>query len=292
MVDLIKKKLSKSYKETLRGNFVDINDILIEFNIDKSKLFPVCRYLLESSSDNIVNKWLTKKKYVRTAFVLRAFSKSYPLNGLKKSLMIDAMVNILDDLLDEKLSQDDKKLYVLEYLRVFSNFLSTCPDKYILKALGKYINRLITLAIAEFEFLNFISKEKNRRKIIDLSFKLLSLRSQDIDIFVQIPMHLDKGLKSEKLLKNFRIFRVVNLLKKDLADIDHDKQNNQETLVTYMLKRKDYEFKGFISDLKERFKIEHEKVLSRYQDKNASDIVQRLNKMFEEELLEIDNLIF
>lgn len=289
-MDSIKKRIIKVYLDSLNRNFADINEILTDFNVDKKKLLPIYNNLLKKSSNNIVNKWLAQSKYIRTSFVLKAFSEAYPLEAFRMSVMIDAMVNMLDDLLDEKLSQEAKTMYILEYLRVFSNYSFFHPDRYILDVLGKYFNQLITLAIAEFEYLKNISKEKDKTKIIELSFKLLSLRSQDIDPFVLIPIHFNKRVKEEIAIKRFRIFRAVNILKKDIVDEKHDITNGQLTLVTYMRKRKDYRFKDYIKDLTDRFRIEQERIFDKNY-KNGEIIFQRLNKMLEEELLKINRLV-
>ena len=77
--------------------------------------------ILNLSSENVTKKWLSGKKYIRTDFVKKAFSKFYPYKQIDISILIDAMINILDDILDEELNLKEKALYVIEFLRIFYN---------------------------------------------------------------------------------------------------------------------------------------------------------------------------
>jgi hypothetical protein len=224
----------------------------------------IYRDILEKSSGLITSKWRKQEKYIRTEFVMEAFSASYPSKVTSLSVSIDSMINILDDLLDESLSRDVKVLYILEYLRVFSLYCDKTPGSSVELQMSQYFNKLITLAIAEKTFMNQVKKENKINNIVELSKDLLLIRAHDIDIFVEIV--LDFGnfiIRKENLLPVARCFRAVNILKKDILDIQHDKKQKQETLMTYLSSKKSFDFLNCLEELLNRISTEMSEHISR-----------------------------
>ncbi|MFC1678204.1 hypothetical protein ACFLZ9_00525 [Patescibacteria group bacterium] len=244
------KKLITSYEKSVSNNIQEIQSILKTLGMTQKELLPAYKQVLTMSSKNISGKWKSGRKYARTLFVKRAFSKNYPEKITELSLTIDAMVNILDDFYDEKMSQDEKALYIIEYLRVFALYSNINPDKKIQKAVGLYFNKLITLAVAENIYLVQIKKEKALDKIIEYSAGLLLCRSMDIDIFNEVALvnYKDKKLANKTMLMG-RIFRAINILKKDIVDIEYDKKNNLESVVTHVFDKKGKKFIQYIDGL-------------------------------------------
>ena len=91
------KQIVNIYKKGVKINLDDIQKILKSLKMDGNSLMPAYRQVLNMSSQNIANKWLTGRKYARTYFAQKAFGKFYPKKHIELSLTIDAMVDILDD---------------------------------------------------------------------------------------------------------------------------------------------------------------------------------------------------
>jgi len=258
------KKILSIYRKSVGKNLKDISFILKELNIKNLDVFLLYGKLLNSSADNIINKWLSGKKYCRTYFVQKAFSEIYPKKYIRLSLCIDAMVNILDDLLDESLNKKEKVEYVIEFLRIFSIYNKEYPSKKISGLLSRYLNKLITLAVAESSYQEKIDYEKNIDKIITNSVDLLICRGMDIDIFNEIALLGNRNIKKEKTIKDIgRVFRAINILKKDIKDIEHDKKNNIKTTITSICSRNDIDFQFYINSVLKLFTKKVDLILNR-----------------------------
>jgi hypothetical protein len=202
----------------------------------------------------ILGKWKKREKYIRTEFVATAFDSDYPREVLGISVAIDAMINILDDLLDEDVAKKAKTLYILEYLRIFSLYSKTKPNPFIQECMFNYFNKLIMLAVFEGNVLKKVKEEKQTSKIIRYASKLLMIRAYDIDIFVEVVLDsLDIKKDREDILDIARAFRAINILKKDVIDIPYDLSHRQETLMTYLSQRKGFEYSDFMKKLLDNF---------------------------------------
>jgi len=265
------KKNIKIYQRSVIRNLEEIRQILDTIGIKKVP-FSLYRKTLNISAIQITQKWLSQKKYCRTFFVQEAFQEFYPSKYTLFSLWIDAMVNILDDLLDENLTKEKKAFYVIEFLRIFSLFESKCPEKFK-KLFGFYIEKLITLAIAEQSYQKVIEKEKNFKKIIKYSAELLICRAMDIDVFVEIAQSKLGSLKKEakKTKEISRVFRAMNILKKDIKDIKHDQKSGISTVITLILNKKihfPFYIESLLKTLEERVEFaslgKHSKIISNF----------------------------
>lgn len=252
-MDKNRRSIVKYYKSTIKQNLGDILEILQSVGVDSEKYIGQYSEIFDSSSDYIVDKWNKGKKYIRTEFVMGIFGDLYPRKVLPVSIMIDSMINILDDLFDEQLTRDDRKIYILEYLRVYAVYSTLPQSEKIRKCVGSYFDKLITLAIAEQDILREAEKTDNLDILLELSTKLLLIRARDIDIFVQVVLDR-RNINDLSILDSARYFRSLNLLKKDILDFDHDIKNDQQTLVTYVRSKKELVFENYIKSIIEYFK--------------------------------------
>jgi len=290
------KKLISIYQKTTKENLRNIDSILKSIGIRKKDILPTYRKILDLSAGKITNKWLSEEKYCRTYFVKKAFRNLYPEKHTKLSLTIDAMVNILDDLLDESLKEKEKEIYVIEFLRVFSIYNKEVFSKDISQMLSDYLEKLITLAVAEKVYQKQISLEKNIKTIANKSAELLICRGMDIDIFVSIALLKYKKWKTADLIKKIaRIFRAIDILKKDIKDIKHDKENKIKTIITLLLEKKRIDFSQYISLLLDLLteKIEQELEgydLSAHKSHPQFQPVYNFYRLIEQEKKEVNNL--
>jgi len=223
------------------------------------------------------------------------FGSYYPIKNLKLSILIDAMVNILDDFFDEQMDKETKSLFILEYLRVFSTYSKTIDDPILEDLIASYFNKLITLAVAESLYMEKVKKESDLKKVVEYSKILLTLRGMDIDIFVEIATLNNKRLKNNQdLMKLARSFRAINIFKKDIGDIDYDRKQGQETLVTFMYSKDKEKLNSYVdlvlSELRKSSEAFLEKLISSKNDESRF-IGNSFNNQMLENTKEAKNLI-
>ncbi len=247
----IKQEIIDFYKQSYLQNLENIKSIFSELKIEGLDI-TLYEGILKSSSQNLIVKWKKETKYLRTVFVMRAFGENYRKEVMPISISIDAMINLLDDLLDENLTKEDKVLYIVEFLRCSSNFYSHVGDLNITQKLGEYFNKLITLAVAENYLFKKIQSTRDFEEIVIYSSSLLMTRAMDIDVFIEIA----SGEVTSNVLRAGRGFRAVNILKKDILDFDHDMENgNIGPLIFVYKNRTDYKkyIARLVENLESRF---------------------------------------
>ncbi len=288
------KKIVSIYKKSVQKNVKDIKSILKKLDIKNPEVFTSCKKYLEMSADNVTKKWLSGRKYARTFFVKKAFGKYYPKKYTEISLSIDAMINILDDLVDEKINEQEKLLFILEFIRVYSLCnLNKLKDK-IQVAIGHDFHKLITIAISEGIYQKDIAQEKDFKKVIEKSVEILGCRGTDINVFNEIALTDINNKKIENNIKEIgRIFRAINIFKKDIEDIEYDRKNNMETLVTLMLSRKNYSLFEYTEALLNEFFKKAEKIRSSAEslEKRYKTPIENYYIMIEDSKKEIFKLI-
>lgn len=288
------KEIVSIYKKSVDTNLKDISSILKKLDIKNPEVFLSCKKILNLSADNIINKWLSGRKYSRTVFVKQAFGKFYPKKYIEISISIDAMINILDDLLDEKIGDKEKTLYIFEFSRILSIYNLKNPKEKIQNGLGHCFNKLILLAVAEDIYKKMIAKEKNIKKIIEYSVQIFNCRGTDIDIFNEIALTDVKNNNAVRKIKEMgRIFRAVNIFKKDIKDINYDKKMGMETIVTLMSLRKDHNFLEYTEKLLDKFLEKAKRI--KYSTKSLNikyrTPIENYYKMIEKDKREIIKLL-
>ena len=258
------QKIIKTYKEGLDKSLNEVNQLLEKKGMDDSGIKNYCDEILSLSCENIAKKWLAGRKYLRTLFVREAFASFYPEKNIKISIYTDTIVNILDDLLDEEINSEEKKLYILELLRVFSLYNYEHPSKEVQTYLGNYLNKLISLAIVEDHYKNLIDGEDEIKKIVSYSIKVLDCRSMDIDIFNEMAILYNynnyNSIEEEKIKKIGRMFRAVNIMKKDIEDLDYDKETGQESMVSKIKDRGKIDFYKYVLAVSDYYLNEADKI--------------------------------
>ena len=287
------QQLISLYEKSVEENLKDIRSVLEQLGMLNPELEKTYEQVLTMTSQNITGKWQAGRKYARTYFSKKAFSKYYPEEYLKLSLCIDAMVNILDDIYDENMNKETRGLYLVEFLRISSLYNLNKLTKNIQAAVGHYFNQLITLAVAEGVYFKMIENEKELDKMVKLSADLLLCRAQDIDIFNEIALINCKESEKEKIKTIGRIFRAINILKKDVADIEYDKSNNMISVVTHMSDRMDVKFSEYLKELTNYLleKAIQEKSLLKDSNDKIKIPTDNFILMMKENIVEIENYL-
>jgi hypothetical protein len=242
------KELTDIYKNTLNRNLQRISKIIEEFGIH-DKVFESNQKSLKLSSEHIIRKWASGRKYLRTLFVRDAFG-NYPKDLLEFSLLVDSQINILDDLFDEKIDKVSIFLYVLELGRLLSSEKDheLLSNRQIRAALRDYFLKIIIMGLSEDIYTKLISDETNIKKLINNCVDVYNIRALDIDFFIQLPLIYEnvEELLFNKILFAGRIFRSINLIKKDIKDYNHDLQSRKETPITILYRRFGKEFGKYL----------------------------------------------
>ena len=106
----------------------------------------------------------------------------------------------------------------------------------------------------------------------------------DIDVFNEIALinYKTANKKIEKIKKIGRIFRAVNILKKDIEDIEYDTKNNIETIITIMTRKKECDFHKYILDLLDYYLNEAQKIkLTKFTEKKLTIPINNFYSMIE-----------
>ena len=251
------KDIVEEYEGDVERNLDNIKDILEnEIKVDESdEILNIMKENLEGVSSAIVKRWESGKKYVRTKFVKENL-KDYPKDILNASVSLDAEINLLDDLLDEELDKNDRAINVVGILRSLSLLNHKNLNEKTREAVSRYFEKLLCVAVLEKTYREKIENTDDYDEILSLSEEIYRCRSLDIDIFVQIPlMNGYKNLSKEErenVLERARLFRGLNLLKKDINDIEHDKKTEIPN-VLISIEKKGIDLKKFRKDLTDFF---------------------------------------
>ena len=274
----------KIYRETLlqtKKSLMEIiqNDLKLKGELD------TFTSILEQATEKIIQNWLSGKKYIRTLFMHRVMEDHYPQKAIQLSLSIDAIINILDDILDEDLDNQTKTAYIVEFIRTMAIFTSKISDPYRAKMIERYFNKIISIAIGEKIYKNLIKNETGAEKTKRLLLEVYTCRSLDMDIFVELPL-LEIQFKSkdvDKMLILGRHFRILNLIKKDIDDIEHDKRGGIDTGVTLAFEKE---------NPKELIKSVADKIVADSKQTSLGSeecFADKFKKMIEEERHEIED---
>jgi hypothetical protein len=279
------KNLEKQYRKTVQKNLEKLESIIRkEIKTENYLINRSLKLSLENAYDNIAKKWLSGKKHLRTYFVRMAI-KPYPKNMINLSISLDATINILDDLLDENLESEVKALYVLELIRSLAVTHNQDYNKKISKKIEHYFNKIISIAILENVYRQKLEKEEEFKKIVESSTQIYSCRSLDMDIYVELALTGKKKLKHKDIIKISRVFRAITLIKKDLEDLEHDKEQGIETVVSIAHR------KGILTKLVLELVRTYRREATGIVAKNKNPIIKNFMQMIKKETINIKRII-
>lgn len=270
--------LIRLYQERLLKSFEAIGTLGIE-----NETAEILRNLLTRAQENLVNRWKTGRKYLRTVSAMRIMP-DYPEGVVELSLTLDATVNILDDLLDEtltrevkglfigatycfpkqatlneSLTKEEKALYVVELLRLISNYTLLEKDIDTRTRVFDYYHKLIAVAVMEEVYYSRMKAAGDMEELLSNARGVYGVRSRDMDIFIEIPLLRLKrnGEEIADTVRLARTFRCLNLVKKDIDDYGHDTSMGADTTIT-MLYRDKRTFRKVVEELVDSYMKESE----------------------------------
>jgi len=227
------------YNDSAYNNLKIIDKIIIsDMGLNDPYLMELFNKTLQTSKNELIEKWRSGKKYLRTLTAIKAFP-DYSLDSLNLSISIDAIINILDDLLDENLEKQAKTFYIVEIIRTLANYHYQKSNEALRHCIGSYFNKCIMIALLEKHFYDLLRNTKGDDYLIKYPIYIYDIRSLDIDVFIEIPLLSSNTIQfKDDVLKVARTYRALELIKKDILDVEHDIDNGIDTIFTILWNRK------------------------------------------------------
>ncbi len=218
------------YSSTTEDNLRAIGEILEDVRISDSIPIDQFKNMLERSSQNLMDKWSSGRKSLRTEIAFKILPE-YPSAVLKTSLIIDAIIDSLDDNLDELMTKEERMLNIVELVRTTAIFNQLPVSDAARKKALEYFNKLLCIGISEILYKEKIKMLVDFKQQLHNSIKCYDCKSLVMDIFFELPLIELYG--DDKNIKNIvslaRVHRAVCLIKKDFQDLEHDSENQTET---------------------------------------------------------------
>lgn len=277
-------QLSDLYLETVKENADLLTDLIKRSHLDNPGFEEEYASVLEASAENIVSKWRKHRKMLRTKVVCDVIP-DYPARILKQSLLLDAMVNILDDLYDEPLQKEVNSLYIIELLRTLALFnrdgLRSYGDE-----VSDYLNKLLCIAILERTYMGKIQNSSTFDEVLRYSIECYDVKSMDVDIFIELPL-LEMGVVAEQIAEVtglLNVLRALHIIFKDLVDLEHDAFHGIETPIMIVSTKFGEESANFISKLVDHYVAQAEKRLLGG-DGKVSEIVKNVKGLIKSTII-------
>jgi hypothetical protein len=215
--------LIEQYYTTVNENNQELHKI-----VNSKKLRPILdssgfHTLLKGSAHNLVVKWKNQEKILRTELCFNVIP-NYPKTILQKSLLLDAMINLLDDLYDEMLTKEDMTLYIREVLRILALFHRQTLSDSERKTIADYFTKILYIALLESTFITKMQTTSNSTEQFQYAIECYDGKAMDLDIFLELPL-LELRVHPTiitRVVSFGNIARAVSILIKDINDLNHD----------------------------------------------------------------------
>lgn len=262
------KKISIDSIRKILDNLINDSDV-IDAYLNK---------IIEESSSTLVSKWKVNKKILRTSYMYRLIP-NYPEKILELSIIIDAIVNLLDDLYDEILSKEQRALIIIELLRLLPFVIKPYPKPVGLK-ISEYFNKILTVALTESIYKQLIEETIDLNEKLKYFIECYNFKSKDIDLFVELPL-IELGINEESIKNTvslFNIYRALHIISKDIMDISHDLKNHTFTPIILLMQTEN-DFRSYMNrvtdyynDLSIKIAKENDPILEKVHENTLEDI--------------------
>jgi len=273
-----KSELIAQYNSKLQENITEIEKIIEELGIAEN--IPIAQFekMLTISLNNLTQKWENGRKTLRTLSAYEILPE-YPMEVLNISITLDAIINLLDDILDELMTKQERGLYIIELIRILSFINREKLSNELNSKISEYFNKIICIAIPEIAYKDMLKNTDTYAKRLDLAIQCYNCKSTDMDIFMELPLIQLHGNTSEvrDIVRLSRIQRAVGLIRKDYNDLERDRDNETETPLLILSEENNNELKKYIDDM-----------FSYYLD-NATNLCEKIS---DDDLIKIRDKIY
>jgi len=204
---------------------------------------------------SIPRMWKKGEKSCRSAITIPIFEissrKKIPTELEYSLISFDVKIGTFDELLDEKnLDTSRKGNLIMSNLMTDLDIINLAKDKNddILEAVKKYNMNVMQIPFAENVNGDKFLKAKNESKELEFAKRSYDQRGRDIEIFYDLSeIYLEEIEHNKKQTKEQLLtYRKLELLEKDLRDIESDIKNDEKK-IPVLLEEK-YDDKKVISE--------------------------------------------
>lgn len=275
-------ELEQVYLETVNSNLLELEHILEQIGITNIPIDQF-REILLTSSKNLTSQWHTGRKVIRTG-IAKVLIPGYPDNVLRLSLSVDAMINLLDDLLDEIMEKEQTAMYILEIVRIFAIFNQLEAPPQLQRKIASYFNKCIGIVIPEIIYKEKIKAAEDFEQKVGISFQCYNAKSMVMDIFMELPLiELFDDRNVDKIVEFARIHRAVALINKDFNDLEHDKFNETETPLVLLSYEGEENLKRYMLTLMELYQKRAAKFISS-ETRDFEKIISNIQSLVAQEI--------
>jgi hypothetical protein len=278
MDPIIDDVMINNFNKLKKTSIDSVQKILDNMILESNVIHPLLNKIIEETSLTLVNKWKSKKKILRTTYIYRVIP-NYPEKFLELSILIDAIVNLLDDLYDEILTKEQRGLVIIELLRLLP-FLTKSYPVLVSSKISDYFSKIFTVAIMESIYKQLIEETKDFDEKLNYFIECYACKSKDIDLFVELPLiELDFDEESiKKTVSLFNTYRALQIISKDIIDINHDLANQTYTPIILLMKGGN-DFKRYMNqitnhyyELSRKYVTENDPFLKKLRENVVNDI--------------------
>lgn len=282
-------ELRQLYLSTIDNNLRIIGEIVGEVQISDSIPVEQFKNMLDRSSQSLVDKWKSGRKSLRTEIAVKVLPK-YPSAVLKTSLMIDAIINLLDDNLDELMTKEERVLNIVELVRATAIFNQQPASNEIKQRISGYFNKVLCIGISEILYGGKIKASGDFSQQLQYLIQCYDCKSLVTDIFFELPLlelyGNDKRIKD--IVSLARIHRAVHQIKKDYRDLEWDIKNHTETPII-ILSKKEGSVGQYMDAMMEHYEKESRKFEPAHFSEGFRTTIERLMESISEEVDEYRN---
>jgi len=246
---------------------VVIDRLLRQLDVDES-------HINFDTSKTLIEKWSKECKVFRTEYAWKAIP-IHPTNTLPLSVLLDAILNILDDLSNKQ----NVDVYAIELAKLIS--LLCLQDNFYKhrNRISEYFQKILCVKGLEAVYYDAIRQSKSFDYKLFFTIKCYSLKSMDVDIFFELPLtdlSLETGV--EWVVKLARMFRAIDMIKRDSEAFYSDFQNQIDTPLVIACRQ--YDLNKFIQSMYEHYLSEVLKISKKIDFNHAAaEICERLEDM-------------
>ena len=282
------QSLEEVYLATIEENLRSVDRILAQLGIADIPREQL-RGMLLRASQSLTQRWRTGRKTVRTQIAMR-FIPDYPQEVLELSLALDAIINLLDDLLDELLAGKQKAAYILEFVRVLAlfNHLHVPPEYQ--ERIADYFNKGIGIVVAEIVYREKMKATDDFDDRLLYARQCYDAKGLVMDIFVELPLLALFGPEAplQEVVPLARLHRAVSLLHKDFDDIAHDRENGTETPMVILADEGEERLRESLRLLLKHYRQRSEMLAP---DGTLVDIKERIRALIRQEIDDFEHLL-
>lgn len=201
------------------------------------------------SAENILKKtvedWKNSRKTLRTIPTLELleekFSKEIDEKLVKALTALDLQINTLDDIVDTKDPEKEERIKMATQAAYSPLLLQQNLDEKeeIIQTLSRYYYQTLQTTKIEGKKLEELKRAGKDQKIIEAAEQSYQYRARDIEIFGEVVgsyLELEEEKKGE-LIAELKDLRAIEILWKDLRDIERDIQDEDPTPIIVLMEK-------------------------------------------------------